>query len=455
MFTALSLDRNVTRQIVILCRLLNSSITTGSRSASKVGSQKGHRPQSRNGSRPQSGHGSRPLSRESSEGQLQDGKRSRSHGSAITGNKGVYQHSGHGSSSHSPPHRSSSTGATYGSGHGGSPNHQQHSNQQQYCSGGSMHHGQGSGYMYGRGGHHGDHSGHGGGGSGAASQVGSAYSGGNVSSGGSVTPNSSSNEQPPDLVNSALNSSHPPSGPISQEQLSQLAVPAADSGIPSLSSGQNSAQFPGMALDVSMKRDLKEGKNLGTGQYGRVFLAKHNETGCLIAVKEMILPPPPDIDDEDAVEADNHALKPLETEIALLKTLSHPHIVTYIGHEVLSTEDHAPKVPIPARLFIFLEYLGGGSVKQQLQAFGSFDEVLVQKYTHQLFTGMEYLHKNGVIHRDLKTRNLLLKQDGTLKIADFGCSKQLSDLFNKQDASHSKIFIVGTIHYMSPEIFEY
>ncbi|CAD7926028.1 unnamed protein product [Amoebophrya sp. A120] len=111
-----------------------------------------------------------------------------------------------------------------------------------------------------------------------------------------------------------------------------------------------------------------------------------------------------------------------------------------------TTVEQQPHIKIE-RLYIYLEYLSGGSIKQQLLDFGAFDDLLTQKYCRQLLSGVAYLHAQTVIHRDLKTANLLLAQDGTLKIADFGCSKQLGSLFLEKSS-----LIVGTLPYMAPDV---
>ena len=130
-------------------------------------------------------------------------------------------------------------------------------------------------------------------------------------------------------------------------------------------------------LDIVFCRDLKPGKTIGMGQFGRVFLAMENRTGFLIAVKEILLPQlvmsgggcsvgggergeenheTADSGEEEPLnraarekrEQDEKSLASLETELRLLRGMAHPHIVTYLGHE-LSPES------MPERLYIFLE----------------------------------------------------------------------------------------------------
>ena len=71
-------------------------------------------------------------------------------------------------------------------------------------------------------------------------------------------------------------------------------------------------------------------------------------------------------------------------------------------------------------LYIYMEYLSGGSIKSQLDDFGAISEGVTTDYVYQTLEGLKYLHSSDVLHRDLKTGNILLDHDGTVKIADFG-----------------------------------
>jgi serine/threonine protein kinase len=74
-------------------------------------------------------------------------------------------------------------------------------------------------------------------------------------------------------------------------------------------------------------------------------------------------------------------------------------------------------------LYVFLEYVSGGSIHSMLERFGRFSEPLVRLYTRQLLQGLEYLHECKIIHRDIKGGNVLVDRDGVIKLADFGASK--------------------------------
>ncbi|KAG1359054.1 hypothetical protein COCNU_08G005000 [Cocos nucifera] len=99
-------------------------------------------------------------------------------------------------------------------------------------------------------------------------------------------------------------------------------------------------------------------------------------------------------------------------------------------------------------LNIFLEFVPGGSISSLLGKFGSFPESVIRTYTKQLLQGLEYLHQNGIIHRDIKGANILVDNKGCIKLADFGASKQVAKLATMNAAKSMK----GTPYWMAPEV---
>jgi len=126
----------------------------------------------------------------------------------------------------------------------------------------------------------------------------------------------------------------------------------------------------------------------------------------------------------------------LENEIEIYKELSHPHIVAYLGHDY-----------IDSHLYIYLEYMPGGSVAQVLSQFGPFAEELIQRYAREILEGLEYLHTRDplILHRDIKGANILVG-DGKVKLADFGCSKRTADTLSQS--------LRGSIPWMAPEVIQ-
>eukprot|EP00931_Biecheleriopsis_adriatica_P089216 TRINITY_DN63383_c0_g1_i1.p1 TRINITY_DN63383_c0_g1~~TRINITY_DN63383_c0_g1_i1.p1 ORF type:complete len:691 (-),score=84.94 TRINITY_DN63383_c0_g1_i1:43-2115(-) len=170
------------------------------------------------------------------------------------------------------------------------------------------------------------------------------------------------------------------------------------------------------------------GQVLGHGSLGSVYEGLDQSNGQIFAVKEVRI--------DRRLDTDVKLQRDLENEVDIYKDLKHPHIVAYFGHDY-----------IHSHLYIYLEYMPGGSVAQVLSQFGPFAEELIKRYARDLLEGLEYLHTRQpvVLHRDIKGANILVG-DGGVKLADFGCSKRTQDTLAQS--------LRGSVPWMAPEVIQ-
>ncbi|CZT45212.1 related to septation (sepH) gene [Rhynchosporium secalis] len=193
------------------------------------------------------------------------------------------------------------------------------------------------------------------------------------------------------------------------------ATPRKDGGVVK----DRAVQDPGL-------KDYRLGECLGKGAFGSVYKAFNWGTGEAVAVKQIKLGDLP-----------KSELRMIEAEIDLLKNLHHDNIVKYLGF-VKSSDC----------LNIILEYCENGSLHSICKSYGKFPENLVGVYMTQILLGLQYLHDQGVIHRDIKGANILTTKDGKVKLADFGVSTSTLTGADKEAQ------VVGTPYWMAPEIIQ-
>lgn len=174
------------------------------------------------------------------------------------------------------------------------------------------------------------------------------------------------------------------------------------------------------------KVNWQPGIKLGSGAFGVVYVGLR-EDGAMFAVKQIVLRP-----DDDASAATSK-------EIEVMKGIHHDNIVQYLGTLV---KDNI--------LNIFMEYVPGGSLSSLVSFYGALKEQTIRRYTKQILHGLVYLHKSGIVHRDIKGANILVDPSGKVKLADFGCSKKFS---NATVGTANYKSIVGTPWWMAPEVF--
>lgn len=182
--------------------------------------------------------------------------------------------------------------------------------------------------------------------------------------------------------------------------------------------------------------DLEHTEVIGQGFYGSVYKVKHKYTNQVMVMKEMR---------RVTKEAKLTFLK----EVQLLKSLNHPNILQFIG--ILYREGKM--------LNLITEYADGGTLRKIIKnkAYSFPWEVRVSM-ARDLASGMNYLHKEGIIHRDFNSKNCLLRKDLTALVADFGLARVFNPSSEGTDGSTNtssikrRMTVVGTPYWMAPEM---
>ncbi|KAL2644139.1 hypothetical protein R1flu_011726 [Riccia fluitans] len=171
------------------------------------------------------------------------------------------------------------------------------------------------------------------------------------------------------------------------------------------------------------------GEMVASGSFGMVYKGLYKDEK--VAVKMLMIP-------ESASMKESQKLKTrFRQKIDVWYTLDHPNIVQFIGAHIN-----------PPKWIIMSEFLHGGSLRAYLvrQQQRKLPENIIQAMALDIARGMEYLHQNNVMHRDLKSANLLLDESGRVKVADFGLAR-----FDSEDAVNLTAE-TGTIRWMAPEV---
>src|ERR1700680_2332675 len=167
---------------------------------------------------------------------------------------------------------------------------------------------------------------------------------------------------------------------------------------------------------------------LGRGGMGAVYLAEQPGLGREVAIKELI----------QSAATDPIALKRFLQEAQVMARTSHPNLVQVHDLE-LSAEAN----------YIVLEFVRGKSLRDWLNR-GPIPPPQVFAVMHGVLQALDYAHKHAIVHRDMKPENVLLSDDGMVKVADFGIARLTDDTGVGGTATKTGT-TVGTPQYMSPE----
>ena len=214
------------------------------------------------------------------------------------------------------------------------------------------------------------------------------------------------------------------------------------------SAGKNGKKSMSLKLEITLnvgEKLVKVKRPLGSGAFGHVYKVKDMVTGMKYALK-------------DVLHHQSQWSEAAMQEIDILRQNSHANVVTLIAPDQRSDYDGL-------HVLILMDYCAGGTLNERLDRPSS--AIVNVKWMKQGASALDYLHKKNVVHRDLKTENVLLTETEDIKLADFGLARLFITLKTNErpllrdDDSWLRSYVelymnseVGTPHWMAPEVFQ-
>ncbi len=166
-------------------------------------------------------------------------------------------------------------------------------------------------------------------------------------------------------------------------------------------------------------------ERIAEGGMSTVYRARRQSDGVIVALKIL----------RDQYVADREFLERFAREARAAEALTHPNVVRVLE----SGRDGQT-------YFIVMEYVDGLDLKVHLRRVGRMEAADAERIARSVCDALDYAHRQGIIHRDVKPQNILLAPDGTVKVADFGIARAMAAVTITQTGT-----VLGSVQYLSPE----